>query len=276
MRFEPNLSTLFTELPLLERPGAAAAAGFEAAELWWPFDEPDPASVTVDELARAFEDAGITLACLNFYGGDFPAGARGTLSVPRYRDALQANIGSVIRLAERLRCTTLNTLYGNQEGSHSATEREALAMDNLVDLVEAARTVGARVVVEALNPIEFPTYGLHRVDDVIGFLDRARDERDVEAWCSFDMYHAGCIGDSLPLLVERHADRFGHVQIADVPARIEPGMGTIDFTEPLGLLSQRGYSGWIGLEYTTTSDSHASLRRTMERLAIYEENAQRV
>ncbi|MEU1168791.1 ATP-binding protein, partial [Streptomyces sp. NPDC005921] len=32
-----SLSILFTELPLLERPAAAAAAGFTAVELWWPW-----------------------------------------------------------------------------------------------------------------------------------------------------------------------------------------------------------------------------------------------
>jgi hydroxypyruvate isomerase len=32
-RFSVNLSILFAELPLLERP---AAAGFTAVELWWP------------------------------------------------------------------------------------------------------------------------------------------------------------------------------------------------------------------------------------------------
>ena len=34
---------MFTELPLLERPAAAAAAGFDAVEFWWPFDSPVPA-----------------------------------------------------------------------------------------------------------------------------------------------------------------------------------------------------------------------------------------
>lgn len=35
-RWTINLSILFTELPLLQRPAAAAAAGFDAAELSWP------------------------------------------------------------------------------------------------------------------------------------------------------------------------------------------------------------------------------------------------
>ena len=38
LRFDVNCSILFTELPLLKRPAAARAAGFEAVEFWWPFD----------------------------------------------------------------------------------------------------------------------------------------------------------------------------------------------------------------------------------------------
>ena len=37
LRYTVNCSMLFTELPLLERPGAARAAGFDAVEFWWPF-----------------------------------------------------------------------------------------------------------------------------------------------------------------------------------------------------------------------------------------------
>jgi hydroxypyruvate isomerase len=35
LRFDVNCSILFTELPLLERPAAAKAAGFDGVEFWW-------------------------------------------------------------------------------------------------------------------------------------------------------------------------------------------------------------------------------------------------
>ena len=53
-RFNVNLSILFTELPLLERPAAAAAAGFTAVELWWPWvDSPTPDQSELDALKMA-------------------------------------------------------------------------------------------------------------------------------------------------------------------------------------------------------------------------------
>ena len=49
-RLAANLAFLFTERPLLERFGAAAAAGFSAVELQYPY-EVAPAAVKA-ELAR--------------------------------------------------------------------------------------------------------------------------------------------------------------------------------------------------------------------------------
>ncbi len=58
-RFDVNLSILFTELPLLERPAAAAAAGFSAVELWWPWvATPTPPQDELDALAKSLKDAG--------------------------------------------------------------------------------------------------------------------------------------------------------------------------------------------------------------------------
>ena len=51
LRFEVNLSILFTELPLLERPQAAKQAGFDAVEFWWPWSVAVPSDVEVERFA---------------------------------------------------------------------------------------------------------------------------------------------------------------------------------------------------------------------------------
>jgi hydroxypyruvate isomerase len=76
-RFDVNLSILFTELPLLDRPAAARAAGFDAVEFWWPFDTATPSDAEVDRFVAAIQDAGVQLVGLNFAAGDMPGGERG-------------------------------------------------------------------------------------------------------------------------------------------------------------------------------------------------------
>ena len=58
-RFAANLAYLFTERPLLERIGAAAAAGFPAVELQMPYDHAP--SVVKAEIERH----GVTMLGLN-------------------------------------------------------------------------------------------------------------------------------------------------------------------------------------------------------------------
>jgi hydroxypyruvate isomerase len=41
-RFSANLGFLFTDRPELERVAAAAAAGFKAVEMHWPYQVPAP------------------------------------------------------------------------------------------------------------------------------------------------------------------------------------------------------------------------------------------
>ena len=50
--YEVNCSILFTELPLLERPAAAKAAGFDAVEFWWPLPTAVPADARRRRLRR--------------------------------------------------------------------------------------------------------------------------------------------------------------------------------------------------------------------------------
>jgi hydroxypyruvate isomerase len=265
MRYEPNLSMLFTELPLLERPSAAAAAGFEAAELWWPFEGPEPSGAQLDELAAAFEAAGIGLACLNFYSGDFSTGERGLTSVPGAESRFRASIEPALELAGRLRCPTLNALYGNRDPESTPGGQEALAIENLALAAAAASRVGARLVVEALNAVEYPRYGLNASADVVAFLDRAR-AAGVEAGCSFDIYHVVMGGEDPFAFVARHADRIGHVQVADVPGRHEPGTGTVDVAGILAAIERAGYGGWVGFEYLPTMESSLSVGHSRARL----------
>jgi hydroxypyruvate isomerase len=56
MLFDVNISILFQELPLEERP--AAAAGLNTVELWWSLPTPTPADKELNSIAKPIRDAG--------------------------------------------------------------------------------------------------------------------------------------------------------------------------------------------------------------------------
>ncbi|MFE3598218.1 TIM barrel protein [Streptomyces sp. NPDC059096] len=251
-RFDVNLSILFTELPLLERPAAAAAAGFTAVELWWPWtDTPTPPRAALDDLRAALEDAGTRLVGLNFYAGLLPGPDRGALSVPgEESERFRANIEVAAGFAAATGCTALNALYGNRVPGVDPQAQDALALENLVPAARAAHEAGALLLIEALNRPESPDYPLVTAASAVEVADRVNEATGLgNAAFLLDLYHLSMNGADLAEVIDRYADRTGHVQIADNPGRGAPGTGTLPLEELVGRLRKAGYDGWIGLEY---------------------------
>ncbi|MCX4978782.1 TIM barrel protein [Streptomyces sp. NBC_00620] len=251
-RFNVNLSILFTELPLLERPAAAAAAGFTAVELWWPWiDSPTPEQSELDALKQAIEDAGVQLTGLNFYAGQLPGPDRGALSIPGEESVkFHANIDVAADFAQSLGCKALNALYGNRVEGVDPAEQDELALENLVLAARAADRIGAILLIETLNKPESPLYPLVTAPAGIEIVDKVNEATGLgNAKFLMDLYHLSMNGEDLPSVIEQYAAKTGHVQIADNPGRGAPGTGSLPLEDLLDQLKKAGYEGWVGLEY---------------------------
>ncbi|MFC9945544.1 TIM barrel protein [Streptomyces pratensis] len=251
-RFDVNLSILFTELPLIERPAAAAAAGFTAVELWWPWIEtPTPAQAELDALKKALDDAGTQLVGLNFYAGRLPGPDRGALSLPgEESDRFRANIDVAADFAASVGCKALNALYGNRVESVDPAVQDELALENLVLAARAAHRIGATLLIETLNDTESPLYPLVSAPAGIEVVDRVNEATGLgNATFLLDLYHLSMNGEDLSQVIKAYAAKTGHVQIADNPGRGAPGTGSLPLERLLDELTEAGYDGWVGLEY---------------------------
>jgi hydroxypyruvate isomerase len=261
--YEVNCSILFTELPLLERPAAAKAAGFEGVELWWPFATAVPSDAEVEAFARSIEDAGVQLIGLNFFAGDMPGGDRGLVSWPGRSNEFRDNVEVAIGIGERLGCRAFNALYGNRVEGADPAAQDDLAVENLAIAGRAAARIGGTVLVESVSGA--PRYPLRTAADAFGVVDRVAGETGVgNLGFLCDLYHLATNGDDLDQVIATYGDRVAHVQIADAPGRHEPGTGALDLDRHLGGLAAAGYDGWVGLEYQPTgasADSFAWLPR---------------
>ncbi|ADB31207.1 Hydroxypyruvate isomerase [Kribbella flavida DSM 17836] len=263
-KYAVNCSILFTELPLLERPAAARAAGFEAVEFWWPFASALPGDAEVDAFERAIRDAGVRLTGLNFAAGDLPGGDRGLVSWPQRSLEFRDNIAVTLGIGERLGCRGFNALYGNRVDGVAPAAQDELAVENLTLAATAARSFGGTVLVEPVSGAE--RYPLLTAADAVAVIDRVERESGVAGLGLLaDLYHLTVNGDDVSKAITTYADRIAHVQLADAPGRNEPGTGTIPIDQHLGELRAAGYAGWIGLEYKpsgSSTDSFGWLRRT--------------
>jgi hydroxypyruvate isomerase len=254
LNFDVNLSILFTELPLLERPSAAKSAGFDAVEFWWPFNVAVPLDREVDAFVRAVRDAGVSLVGLNFFAGDMPGGDRGLVSWPARASEFRDNVEVTVGIGEQLGCRSFNALYGNRLDDATPEEQDELAAQQLALAASAAERVGGVALVEAVSGA--PRYPLKTAADAVAVVDRVwRETGSTSVRFLCDLYHLAVNGDDLGKVVELHRDRIGHVQIADAPGRHEPGTGSLDLDGPLSALDAAGYAGYVGLEYSPSGAS---------------------
>ncbi len=258
LRFDVNLSILFTELPLLERPAAAKAAGFDAVEFWWPWSVAVPADAEVDRFATAVTDAGVQLVGLNFFAGDMPGGDRGLVSWPARSAEFRDNVDVTVGLGERLGCRAFNALYGNRQDDATPEEQDELGAENLALAARAARRIGGTVLVEPVSGAA--RYPLLTAADALDAIDRAGEDNVA---LLLDVYHLAVNGDDVDAAIDTAASRetgtaagrIGHVQIADAPGRNEPGTGELDIDHHLDRIAATGYDGWVGLEYKPSGAS---------------------
>ncbi|WP_067897837.1 hydroxypyruvate isomerase family protein [Nocardia vaccinii] len=252
-----NLSILFTELPLLERPAAAAAAGFDAVEFWWPFATAAPADAEVDAFAAAIERAGVRLIGLNLFAGDMPAGDRGLVSWPGREEEFAAGVTAAARIGRRLGCPAFNALYGNRIEGQDPDEQDEVAIRNLGMAAGVLGAIGGTALIEPVSGM--PAYPLRTAQDAIGVIDRVRDAHGAtNLGLLADLYHLSVNGDDLDKVIDGYADRIAHVQIADAPGRHEPGTGDLDIFGYLDRIADTGYRGHVAAEYVPSGASAES------------------
>ena len=245
MKFCVNVSILFKEAPLIERFGMARSAGFSAVEVWWPAGE------DLDEVEAAIRDAGLTVALFNFDAGDMPAGDRGLIADPDRQDRFRENVPVALELAQRLGCSRLNALAGQEIPGMRREEQLELARENVAWAAGRAAEFGVEVLVEAVNTFENGPYLLYTTRDAANFL---RSVGVAKVKLQYDFYHMQRMEGNLSVNVREYIGQIGHVQVADSPARGEPGTGEIHYPYVLGVLEELGYDGYVGLEYNPTTE----------------------
>ena len=238
-----NVSMLFPQLDFLDRFAAARKAGFRYVEYQFPYEH------DAGEVARRARDAGVQVVLHNLPPGDYARGERGIACLPGREREFREGVERAIDYARAVDCPRLNCLAGL-----APLDAEHLAV--LVDNVRfAARKLGAAglsLTLEAINTRSVPGFFLSRSAQALDVLNAAGEGN---AFLQYDFFHMQIMEGDLAQTVERLLPRIGHIQLADVPGRHEPGSGEINFDFLLRHLDTLGYSGWVGCEYNPRGDT---------------------
>ncbi len=234
-RFAANLGYLFTDRAPIERFGAAAAAGFRAVELQFPYDVA-PSAVKVELERHGLTQLGInTPQCAEFGLAALPGRERDwQVAFKRALDYVVAIGGTAIH------CMT---------GCVPVEQRpaaETVFIKNLSRAADAAAKENITLLIEPINPRDRPGYFLSHVEHAADIVTKigAPNVR-----VQFDVYHVQIVGGDLIKRFEKYLPVVGHVQIAAVPSRGEPDEGEVNYSAVFEAIDRLGYAGWVGCEY---------------------------
>jgi hydroxypyruvate isomerase len=250
LKYSANLSMLYTDVAFLGRFARAAAAGFAAVEFLSPYE------AGVDAVKARVDDLGLTVAMFNLPSGDADAGEFGTLGNPARRDFFRRSFAQALAAAGRLGCGRLHAAFGKRAAGYDASVQVDCALENLAWAAPRAAEAGVTLLIEALNPIDWPEYFLNTTAEVLEIVTRAGQPN---VRLQYDIYHAQMTEGNLTNTITSSFPFIGHIQIADVPGRHEPGTGEINYPNVFSALDALGYEGYIGLEYRPSGDADASL-----------------
>ena len=242
-RFAANLGHLFTEYPLIDRFAAAAACGFTAVELQFPYDTP-PSAVKAELERHGLTQLGVNTP----QGPEF-----GLTALPGRERDFDAAFKRALDYVVAIGGSAIHCMAGVVPVEQRPAA-ETVFIKNLSRAAEAAAKSNITLLIEPINPRDRPGYFLRHVEHAADIVSKigAPNVR-----IQFDFYHIQIVGGDLIKRFEKYLPAVGHLQIAAVPTRGEPDEGEINYPALFAAIDRSGYAGWIGCEYkprTRTED----------------------
>jgi hydroxypyruvate isomerase len=254
-RFAANLSMMFNDVPFLERFGAARRAGFRGVEFLFPYDVP------ADAIKTELETHDLTMVLFNLPAGNWAAGDRGLACDPASVQACRDGVGTAIEYAQALGCRQLHIMAGLKPRDVSETVMRDTYVANVRYAAAELERHGLTLLIEAINTRDMPGFYLNTSQQAFALI---QDVGAPNVRFQYDVYHMQIMEGDLAKTLETHLAEIGHIQIADPPARHEPGTGEINYAFLFDWIDRIGYPGWVGCEYRPkgkTEDGLGWMRR---------------
>jgi len=245
-----NLSWIYQEVPFLQRFGAAAAHGFKAVEILFPYEAP------AADIAAELKKHKLTQALFNLPPGDASKGERGLAALPGREAEFAAALEKALDYAQVLECRTLHVMSGMIAPGADTKAMHRTFVSNLKKVCDRTAKSGITIVLEPINHRDIPGYFTNTADQVKAIIDEVGAPH---LRLQLDLYHLQVTEGDLQKRTERLFPITSHVQIAGNPDRNEPDIGEVNHLYLLDVLDRLGYDGYVGLEYKPKTTTGAGL-----------------
>jgi hydroxypyruvate isomerase len=192
----------------------------------------------------------------NLPPGDWTAGERGIACYPARMGEFQDGVGLAIDYAKALGVSRLNCLAGLHPKDASTEQARLTLLENLRFVASALARENIALVIEPINTRDMPGFFVSTARQALALIDAVGNDN---LKLQYDLYHAQVMEGNLAATLQENFAKIGHIQLADVPGRHEPGSGEINFPFLFDHLDRLGYTGWIGCEYQPATTTAAGL-----------------
>lgn len=258
MEFNGYLNFWFTDRPLIERIEGFARLGIRRLNVW---------SWRLEDMAALSAECKRTGCILDSTFDD----QMGSLVDPNDNDLTLRSWAESLEMAERYGVESL-FIFSNQVDrisgqswsrrlSRYVTEAEQYAnlLDQTGKILKLVEQTKIRVIAEPLNT--FHILGGILVHDHELAADWVRRMNHPQLKMVFDSYHQQLTGGNLFYQMEACFGLFDAFHVGDVPGRLEPGSGEINFPNLWARLLSLGFDGLIGLEFKPSRSEAETLER---------------
>ena len=248
-RLAVNAETLFRDRPFDQRVMEISERGF-LVDFWSP-KHPN--------LARLAE-RGVEFNSFNAHLG-------GSLVDAQFVEEYVAGVRYAIEVAAAIGCRHLNIHTTGVDASGNLLHTDTVttgaswitAYRTLMELAEMAELADVTFQLENLNRrVDHPGAPLAGAADILTLV-RAVDSPRMRIL--LDLYHVQVDEGGLLDAIRAAEPWLGHIQVADVPGRHEPGTGEINYPMIAAELRHMGYEGVVGLEAFPSADDETAIDR---------------
>jgi len=249
-RFAINGEIWWSGVPFVERIRVAAEHGFRDLE-FWPWRGKDLAAIE-----KASKDHGVEIAQFTAWG--FTPGMNDAANHAKVVEEIRESC----KVAQRLRCTRMTVVAGNDRPGVSQAEMHAEVIKALKLCAPIAQDHGVTLILEPMNVrVDHKGHCLYGSAPALAICQAVGSPAVKLNW---DLYHMHISEGDLCGHLREGREWIGYVQVADHPGRNEPGTGEIHYNRVFKELAAIGYAGPVGLECWPLEGEEQAIERLID------------
>lgn len=252
------IDAMYTEIPFLDRFKAAKNDGFDYIEFWGWTDK------DIDAVKDMVQKTGI---CVSGFNGD----AEYSLIDPAHKEKYFDFLRQSIKIAKDIGALSL-TIHSNGLGDMGKVINHYEDVSDTIKLCSMYQGLLQCAELSEKNDIRLNLEPLNIVTDHVGnYLSSTKMAAELIELIGqprlkvlYDVYHMQLNEGNLCNNLTKYINQIGHIHVADVPGRHEPGTGEINYHKIFSHLENIGYTGKIGFELFPANSTKMAVEAIMK------------